>query len=250
MVAMPRPSGDLFLACRRRIRDGGEHRPFVAKSRPCPPRSPGDRHHAHPHPSYHPCLVGQRLRVQRDGTRPGPGPRQRRQIAILETRHVAAHRHPRPGAGTRRRGVVHRAGQRAPGLVRAEDRPHRTGRIGQRFGTARRDPGAGQGGLDHRRRAERHCPSGVARPRSAVVSPAQGFALCKSEHLRLRWRWRSMVHRPGGFCRQAGREDRRGHGQAFAARSRAVRDLRYALGRGLVVFLGRVLHRPHRPQDR
>ena len=162
----------------------------------------------------------------------------------------ATHRHPRRGPGTRRRRVVQRAAQRAPRLVRSQERQGRTDRAGIGLVAARCDPGARQGSLAHRWRSAGDRASELARPPGAAVQAARRHAVRQPQYVRLRWRRRLVVHRPVGRDRQGHRQDRRGHGQGCAARTRPIRHLRHAARRCLVLLVGQQLHRTDRSEER
>ena len=152
---------------------------------------------------------------------PDPARAQPGQMQSWPLGTAAPDRHPRPGARARRRRLVHRAVQRPSRLVRPQGRPHRADRTGLGLVAAWRDPGTGQGRLDHRRRTERHRAGRLARPQGAGLSAAAGHALRQPQHRRLRRRRRPVVHRPVRLCRQAGGEDRAGQ---RAGKRRAAAD--------------------------
>ena len=119
-----------------------------------------------------------------------------------------------------------------------------------RLGAARRDPGPGPCGVDHRRRARRDRACRLARSHAARVRAAGRHRQCEPEHRDLRPRWRPLVHRPGRRRRPAGDEERRDHIEGRTARARALRHLHDAARRGLVVLAGRLVHRAHRSPHR
>src|SRR5690606_7452081 len=117
-----------------------------------------------------------------------------------------------------RRGLVHRP---APGRAGPAGPGHRQGRAhraGRGLAPARRDHRAGQGPVDHRRRAQRDRARGSGHARGHALSAAHR-RVHQPEHRHVRWRRRAVVHRAGRLPRAGRPEERQGRGVGFAARA-------------------------------
>ena len=222
----------LNIVCRRSHPARSRRRPPCRSARdarpspssPEPPSSPRCRA-AHAPPTIPRCAAGRSARRQRTGI------------------HDVA---PAPDGG------VWFTAQRSGhlGWFDPKSGARRARRARRQLVAARRDPGARSRRMAHRRWPERDRPRRLARPHGARVPAPRGDAVREPQHRDLRRRRRPLVHGPERLRRQGRAEDRRGVGQARAARHRAVRHLHDAARRRLVLLAGRVVHRQDRPRDR
>ncbi len=171
--------------------------------------------------------------------------------ALLAAGHAAAHRHPRPRAGARRRRLVHRPGERPPRLVRPEERAHRADSARHRLGAAWRHPRA--------RTRPPGSPTAASARSSASAGPTaavRAFPLpAGSPYANLNtatfdadgdlW-FTGQSGVVGRVATKSGSRD----GEGRAEGPRPLRHLHHARRRRLVVLARGLVHRPDRPQDR